>query len=321
MKHTLSLVFALFVCLLTACEHKPLILPEGDLARVKIVLDWSEVNPDEIPENVTLNFYPQNGTRIETTLPSDTEEQIVVLPYNTYRLLVTTGAEEVTTSHPGTLDTHTITVNQSEEGILGHILGTPSTQYREPEGYPQPLGHALTPVFAAVIERVEVGELTPVTTVIVKPRRVTARYNIIVNNFKVETGLAKIWGGALSGLSGALLPGETLFADKCRPATPTPVMTQPFILNWDGGLTANATAYTFGTPDFQQRQLLYIYIWSDQNGLLAQPYDVTDIIANAPDPMNVDIIIDFLGFSNKDDAPYAPNVSGYEEGGTEEIIM
>lgn len=320
MKHTLSFLLAAFVVLLTACEHKPLILPEGDLARVKVVLDWSEVDTDDIPDYVDLYFYPQSGTCIDKILPSDQEEQVVTLPYNVYRLLVTAGSEEYLTAHPSAWDTHTLTINTNPDGVVGHILGMPTVQYREPESYPQPLGCALNPVYASIIERVEVDEGTAMTTVVVKPRRVTARYNIYVNNFQVDSNLAKIWGGALSGLNGALLPGQTLFADKCVPAVPTPVMTQPFVLDWRGELTATATAYTFGVPDFEQKQLLYIYIWSDENGLLTLSYDVTKIIADAPDPMNVDIVIDFAG-ALPDGSPADPSVSDFEDVEEEVIVM
>lgn len=321
MKYSLSLMFAALVCILTACEHKPLILPDDATARVKVEFDWAEVAPEDIPDDVTLYFYPTAGAHIEKNVPTGQSDHFVTLPCGSYQMLVTVGSEELVTPHPSSIATHSLTLNENPGGVIGQILGTASSAYNEPINYPAPIAFALDPIYAFIIERVELPEGSSTTTIVVKPRRVTARYNITINNFQVDANMAKVWGGAISGLNGALLPGLTLTADKCQPVIPTPIMTQPFLLNWDGSKVATATAYTFGTPDTNQRQLLYIYIWSDQASLLAQTYDVTKIIADAPDPMNVDIVIDFLGFDMQDNQPYTPGVSDFEDEEEQIIVM
>lgn len=323
MKHTLPLMFAAIVCLITACEHKPLILPDDETARVKVEFDWSEVAPADIPDNATLYFYTDDGDCIPKTLPTDQTDQYVVLPYGHYQLLVTTGSEEYVTPHPSGIPTHTLTLNHNPGGVVGQLLGTSPLSYDEPTNYPAPIAYAIDPIYAHIVEHLQLAEGTTTTTVIVKPRRVTARYNITVKNFKVDAKLAKIWGGAISGLNSALLPGKTLFADHCCPATVNPLITQPFQLDWDGtATTATATAYTFGTPDTQQPQYLYLYVWSDKSSCLAQTYNVTKIIADAPDPMNVDIVINFLGMETTDDElPFQPGVGEFEDGNEQEIIM
>lgn len=355
MKHTLSLFFAALVCLLAACEHKPLLLPGDETARVNVEFDWSEVAPGDIPDNATLYFYSTTGDCIQKTLPTNQADQVVVLPYGVYQLLVTTGSEEYVTPHPGSIPTHSLSLDDNPGGIVGLILGSSASSYDEPTDYPSPIAHAIDPIYAYIIEHLELPEGTTTTTVVVKPRRVTARYNIIVNNFQVDKDLARIWGGAISGLNGTLLPGKTLFANHCCPAAINPIVTHPFLLDWDGTPTATATVYTFGTPTHPlttqpqapttqpqapttqahpsttqpqtltaqsqapatQSQLLHLYVWSDKSSRLSLTYDITKIIAEAPDPMNVDIIINF---NSQGGAPFTPGVTDFEEE-EETIIM
>lgn len=314
MKHTLSLLFAALVCLFTACEHKPLIMgPVPSNPGVTVIFDWSEVNPDEIPETVDLFFYPEDGDggAIDRTLPTDEDEQFVPLPYNVYRLLVTAGSEQYTTRHPGPWDALSLTIDEQPNGVIGHILGQSNTQYREPDNYQKPLAYALDPIYAYIIERVDVnGEES--TTVVVKPRRVAARYNVYVHGLKVNPSYVQLFGGALSGLNGGLLPGKTLFSDKCVPAPDANIVTQPFAFDWKGEETATTKLYTFGVPDTDQRQLLYLYIWSDENGLLSLRYDVTNQIAKATDPMNVDIHVGNTDFDTDHGDGFGPDGSGYD---------
>lgn len=317
MKHTLSLLFAALVCLFTACEHKPLLLPPSS-ANVNVIFDWSDVDPDEKPETVDLHFYTEDGTTVDRTVPTDKDEQDVVIEPNVYRLLVTAGSEDVTTTTPGSIATHTMTLMENPLGVVGHILGDTNAQYQEPVDYDKPLGYALDPVFAYVIERVEVSG-TQKTTIVVKPRRVSARYNIYVHDIKFDPASIKLFGGALSGLNGTLLPGQTLSDVKCVPADPSLVMSEPFAFDWKGEEVATTKLYTFGTPDSEQAQNLYLYIWSGETGLLALKYDVTDQILAAEDPMNVDIHVGNVGTG--DNAGGGLNVNDYEDGGNTDLIM
>lgn len=316
MKYYLSLCVVTLLCALTSCEHKPLIDFDNSM-EVKIEFDWSEVLPDQIPEQAILNFYTETGDNFIVTCPTDQEEQIVRLHNNVYQLLVTTGSDVYTTQHPRGILTHALTLNDNPGGIVGQLFGTPSVPYAEPDNYPVPISYAIDPIYAAIIERVECTNGERTTRIIVKPRRVTARYNVIVNGFSVDAAQAKVWGGAISGLNSSLLPGKTLFENKCQPAMSNTVLTQPFFLKWDGGDTAIATIYSFGTADNDQGQLLYLYIWSDKNSCLKLTYDVTNVIEEAPDPMNVDIVIGFNGVSN----PFGPNVSDYEDEDDQLIVM
>lgn len=311
MKYHLISVLAALVALLTACEHKPFDDYGGKVA-VNVEFDWSEVTSEDIPDNATLYFYDEEGNAVTPVLPTD-KGSTVFLDYGVYHLLVTCGSEEFTTTHKGSLDTHYLSLNDNPDGVIGQILGSPSVIYREPANYASPITYDIDPVYAYIIERIELPEGTATEKIIVKPRRVTARYNIIVNNFKPDANIAKIWGGAISGLSATLLPAKSLITGKCAPAQSASAITHPFALNWDGVKTATATLYDFGTPNPDQHQLLHLYVWSDQQSLLSQTYDVTKTIAEAPDPMNVDIIIDFLT-SEKENGGYSPEVSDFENG-------
>lgn len=295
-----------------ACEHKPLIHPGDDYALVKVVYDWQDVEPEEIPEQMTLYFYGADGSIVVRELPTQKEEQTIVIPRSIYTLIAhNDNAENTSVSTSTTPDEHTIRLLSAENNLVSTLFDKTTIDYVSPTDYASPLSVVPERVVAAEITAIDLTEMRENVTITVRPQRVTARYDVVIEKFNVNRKNAQVWAGALTGVNATLMPQLTLHADHCVPNAGEGCITVPFRLNWpEGSTTATSTFYTYGAPAEGVLQMLHLYVWSDSNSRLSRTYDVTEIIRTAPNPKHVQIIINF---SKGGEDPFSPDVDDWED--------
>lgn len=116
------------------------------------------------------------------------------------------------------------------------------------------------------------------------PRQIVSTYAVVINNVANLDGVVRI-SGALTGLaSGRML------ADGSRPGEP---VTVPFNLKSQGKDTITGSFYTFGLPDTgSSANILHLYFWLSDGQKLSYEIDVTRQVAEAPDPLDVQINLD-----------------------------
>lgn len=316
--HLKTIVLALMAAICAACEHKPLIQPNGEYARIRIEFDWQDVNQNEIPEQMTLYFYDNEGNTVVRDVATQLDDHYVILPRSIYTLIAHNREEESTVINPTVPQKHTIKLLEAPDDLVGTIFGKTTVHYLAPTDYPSPLSKTPHRVVAAEITTINLCETTEDTVITIRPRRITAQYDVIIKNLNIDRTATKAWAGAITGMSATLMPQPTLHTDRCVASADAGLTTIPFPINWpETSTTATATFFTFGSPNDQQSHLLKLYIWSDAQSRLSRTYDVTDIIRQAPNPMHVEIIIDFNHEGTGQ--PFSPDVDSWED--IEETII
>lgn len=316
MKHLTTALLAIFAFVMASCEHKPLILPEEGMARVRIVFDWSNIDPEDVPEEMAIYFYDsERHSYLRQVSAKSTAPQVVNLPAEEYQLVTYNRNDNINSFTTDSWMNHVITLNEAAQSLTSTVFGETTTIYRNPVDFPLPLSEQPAVIVGQAMRDVSVhpaeGEEVVVTIV---PRYLTARYDVTLRNFHIDRNLARVGAGVLSGTNGTLMPVATAMVGQCRPSAPSPLVSVPFLLQWgEGSAVATSTFLTYGAPD-DQPQYLYVYIWSDADSFLTRVFDVTDIIRQAPDPMHVSIVLDFNGGGTTEgNNPYLPEVDGWEE--------
>lgn len=317
MKHFAKALIAILALITTACEHKPLIMPDEALAPIRIIFNWENISPDDIPQEMTLYFYaPDHQPQIRQVPVAAKQGIEVTLPADIYNIITYNPNDDAYSTDHLTWLQHAISLHQATGDLPTTLFGNTTATYRTPTNYLLPLAHPLPPIVGATLQDVDITTTTPdhITTITITPQYLTAHYDVTLTNFHIDRNIARVGAAALSGINATLLPLPTTQTGYCQPTTPTPVMTLPLTIQWaEAAAIATGQLHTFGVTT-GQRQLLYIYIWSDSQSFLSRTYDVTDIIHDAPDPMNVHIVIDFQGIDTQaGDEPYTPQVDEWEE--------
>lgn len=299
MKRYGLLSLLVLIGILTACEHKELCFDHPHTADLRVIFDWRYA-PDARPSSMRLYLFPKTEKEPLVYEFTDRTGGTVTVPAGHYRALC---------------------LNSNTEFILYRN----AEHYESFEAYltegafPRPVprnGQSIRAVPDMLwddrAEEVEVVASREGQTLTLYPKIVVRHYTVeIINAGNLEYISSGEIFGSLTGMSGGFMLGEDTPTDE--------LATLPFDMTSDGKTTVKADFYTFGYPPASETpQSLVVYAVLNDGKKYSFAYDVTAKIHEAPDPMNVHIVLDGLPLPKPidDDSGFNPNV---DEWNTEEI--
>lgn len=279
MKRLCYLYMGILLCLLVSCEHKELCYDHPHAGSLLVVFDWKYA-PDARPASMRLYLFPETGGEPLLYEFGNHTGGKIAAPAGRYRALC---------------------LNSDTEFILYRNTG----QYESFEAFltegsfPRAVPHSGNAEKQSVrlapdrlwCDRTESLEVMPAfkeQTLTLYPRMTVRHYSVEIRNAENLQYLTsgEIFG-SLTGMSGGFMLGAGLPTDE-------PVVL-PFDMASDGKSTVTADFYTFGYPRASEtRHDLVVYAVLNGGQKYSFTYDVTSKIHEAPDPMNVHIVLEGL---------------------------
>lgn len=306
-RHLILPLMALGV--LTACNHKDLDVLYDDAGNVKVVFDWRNA-PQAAPQSMEATFFDSEGSAEPVRFQfAGREGGYVHIPAGTYSVIGqnsdnTDWAYRRNEQDPNLFEIYT--GDAARLNALGlNVRALPRARGSEEERM------ALTPgvLYGDRRDGVSLDVTSREQTVTLYPEEVTCHYSVEVRDVENIQNLADAsLDATLSGLA------EGYYQGQGKP-TETPV-TMPFTLSenrTDNTLTGNFL--TFGEPSgANHAHSLIVYMVFTDGTKRYQTFDVTDQVADAPDPRNVHIIVSGLNIPRTidSDGGFRPDVDPWE---------
>lgn len=272
---------------LASCEHKELCYDHAHLARVDVVIDWQQA-PQADPSGMYLYLFPSQGGEPLRYEFLDREGGVIEVPYGTYDVLsFNSGTETILYRGIDAWDTFELYTRQASlvEGM--GMMASAGFDLPRPVGAEEQPG-ALEPdmVWSARTTRFTVlPDETQVQTLELQAGASTPTYTCEIRNAE-NLKYASALSGSLTGMAGGFLVGPDRPTDE--------VVCVPFAVQADAAAqTVTARFHNFGANSQQAHQLVVYAILADGSKWY-YTYDVSDQIRQAPDPLNVHIVLDGL---------------------------
>ena len=284
-----ALIAALITGTLSSCDHKTFCDPEPAVSKVHVVFDWRKA-PGAAVTGMSLYLYPTAGGEMLRYDFDNALGGVVEIPPGNYRALFLNNDTETTllrgTDAYGTFEAYT------RPSYLLEPLGIQSSPAEaNPTG--EEVALPTDPVWGGRDGAVEVpaakavGEGAYDHQLTFYPERETSRYTVEVRNAENLRYVSAL-SFSLSGLSGSM----ALASDARSPLR----TTIPFEgrTNADAG-TATGHFHAFGLPSSGNKlRTLVIYVIMTDGSKQFYSFDVSGQVNDAPDPLNVRIVIDGL---------------------------
>ena len=284
-----ALAAALVAGTLSSCEHKEFCEPSPSVSRVRVVFDWREA-PGASVTGMSLYLFPSSGGE---ALRYDFDNALggtVEIPPGSYRaLFLNNNTETVLLRGTESYEAFEAYTRQA------HLLEPLGLQLSPAEANPSGEEVALPadPLWAGRDGAVEVPPATGGGgeaydhRLTFFPKRETPRYRVEVVNAKNLKYVSAL-SFSLSGLSGSLTA-----ATGARSPLRTTVPFEGRTDAEDG--TATGSFHAFGLPASGNRlRTLVIYVILTDGSRQFYTFDVSRQVNEAPDPMEVRILIDGL---------------------------
>lgn len=313
----LVLAVTMIIALTTSCEHKELCYLHPHTGTVRVEFDWTE-SPDADVPTMSVYFYnAESGELVKFgTADADTGMSIS-LANGTYSVITYNSNSDAV--YPGDVDnyyTHYLSTRQGAitEPSAGYNDAKTSNVPRVPSASNETVRITADRMWGCAKADIQVqvaeGE---VQTITLTPRELTCTYTYEIRNVKNLSSVMRM-NAALTGMSGVLYMSTGMVAEE-------PV-TLPLYSEWNDD-TIYGHFFTFGRNESDDiREFLTLYVWSTDGTQRSYgttgtdaTFDVTDQVENAPDPRNVNIVIDGLELHKSDptssDAGYQVTVDGW----------
>ncbi len=252
---------------------------------------WSE---EQRPEGMTVWFFSTdaNGSDYRFDIASPAGGK-VSLPVGNYKMLtVNNDAKNVAFTHEDSFDDYTASVAKED-----HTWKTADDE----EALVTPPGMLWATTIGSVnisVEGATYGYITDSRRIWCHPEEICARYHVEVRSVE-NLKSAKAVQSALSGLSATVNVGEHTLSDTD--------ITESLTLKADSDNSLTGDLLTFGKKhDDPTHNFLVIRFRMSDGSIHEVTTDVTEQIVNAPDPMNVDIIIDDITLPDTGEEPPIP---------------
>jgi hypothetical protein len=291
---------AALLAVTTSCEHKELCYHHPHEGRVNVIFDWRYA-PDANPETMSLYVYPKDGSQAERIDFNGRNGGTIEIMEGEYTFMCFNS------------DTHNITYHVSDNPKYGtetynlFELITDDTSVLSPLESPgradapradgtddERVAEAPEAIWGdtqtdVVIESIKVVDEQ---TIIMYPRQLHCNYSVKVLNVNNIENVAQM-SATISSMAGGVLVAQRTPNDE--------IVTVPFGMTADvaDGI-ASGTLHTFGHCPEGTDHTHSVVIYTIMNDGLKYVYtvDVTDQVHNAPDPYNVEIVIDELPLPN-----------------------
>lgn len=314
MKRLFSILSLGAALMLGSCEHKELCYDHRHNAEVDVVFDWSKA-PDADPETMDIYLIPENGGPAERfQFPGRNGDRITV-PLGRYHAVGINSDSETNLlrgkEHWNTFEVYT--VNASILSTLGVRGGEPP---RAEGTEDERVAYAPDRLWTAGKRDIRLTDPESSYTITLYPEYSLPHYTvkvINVTNLKYTYGVS----GTLSSMAGGLKPGNG-------------ELTEERVLISFGGQadkeagSISANFNGFGDcPTVAAPHMLTIYVVLSDGSKYYRSFDVTDQVHNAPDPRNVEILIDGLELPKPiiNGGGFQPDVNDWANGEDIEIEM
>lgn len=279
MRTIYALAISLLACLFAACEHKELCYDHSHTADLQVVFDWRYA-PEARPASMYLYLFPDQGGKPLLYEFTDREGGTATVPAGHYHALCLNSDTEFI------LYRNQDAYDRFEAYLTG---GTFSRPVPRAEGTDMQ-GIRSTPdrLWSDHSDLMEVVADLPGQKLVLYPKLSVRRYTVEIRNVE---NLKYLTRGEIFGSLTSMSGGMLLNADQPTDET----VTLPFDMSSDGKSRIEAEFYTFGYPSAStETQYLMVYAILDDGQKYSFTYDVTSQIHEAPDPMNVHILLDGL---------------------------
>lgn len=264
-----------------ACLYEECNCEEFD-TEVNVVYEWEKAH-DANPEGMSVLFYPINGNpywRFEISKLGGN----IKLPKGDYNVMsFNSDTSSIIFENQEDYESALITCRESD---IGTILSSNLYGNNPPRNAADTLQPILqTPDMIWCAKQADVETSAKPTYITMTPVPLIAKYTVrILNVENIESAYQA--GMSISSLSSGriLSTGQALAHD----------VTMAGSLQKNGDNSMSATINTFGRISGRGNSHLLVYFYLRDGERKAFQYNVTSLIENAPDPMNVEIIIDSI---------------------------
>lgn len=278
----------------TACEHKPLWMPETPIKPTEVEYDWSECR-DAVTPGMTLYLYPMENDESPWLFNLKSTGGTITVPEGYYRAISynnnTDGLLFRNTGNYCLIEAYT------REGNLLDGFETPYTGSLPSRTADEPVVIMPDMMWTAA-ETVEVnGEKLTLT-----PHRITPLYRFTASDVRNISGVADVCA-SLSGLIGGIYLND--YKGASYPVT----MPSKAKKATDNSITGSMV--TFGIPpEPSARNILTLYFRLKDGSKHSFNFDVTTQIRNAPDPFDVKINVAGVNLPELPEPPVNPDEGG-----------
>lgn len=257
---------------------------------VDVGFDWN-ASPSANPEGMSVLFYPTDGNpywRFELKNEGGQADP----PAGAYNIISFNSDTSINVFE--NQESYQSVLVTSQESLLSDALSLDWSANQPPRSAGddnQPVMKSPDPMWVAYKEQFSVTD--ELNSVILSPVAIVAKYRVKVMNVD-NSESSYLAGFSISGLSaGRYLSSLRLIEHE---------VTVPGNLMKSESDIFEGSIYSFGKITDMGSSHLYLYFNLRDGSKKAFSYDVTSIIENAPDPMNVEIIIDGISLPPVDTA-------------------
>ena len=322
MNKLFSILLLTVILILGGCEHKELCYDHRHNVELEVVFDWSK-SPGGSPYLMDLYLLPEGGGRTEhyqfgRNRNSEITGGKISVPIGRYRAICLNSDSETNmlrgTDSWESFEVYTIT------GSLLSTLSASGVRADEPpraEGTDdERVAYAPDGLLVGIEQNLQLTVPGNSYRVTFTPENALCNYTVrVVNvtNLKYTQGVS----GTLSSMAGGLLAGNGELTDE------RVIMSFNGKSDWEVS-TITGTFHVFGhCPAVPNPHWLTIYAVLSDGRKIYKSYDVTDQVHNAPDPRNVEILIDGLELPKPitNGSGFQPGVDNWQDGEDIEIEL
>lgn len=284
------ILLGVFMLTVSACRHKDLIYDAEDRSEVYVVFDWRNA-PDANPSSMLAYFYSANSKEGLLYTFADITGGRISIPYGHYSGIGINGdnADRIGMRYTDDPDAFEVFTRDAENLEANAIVSrsVPRAPGTEDERM------AKTPAMVwtdrqdnILLDNDNVGEDKNIHVIRFYPEEAVCHYTVDILDIEHPEYLdGTEVDGTLSGMAEGFKVGAHTSTDVA--------VTMPFVLSsQNSGTSLNARFLTFGECSTTRRQhILSVYVYLTDGTKWYHTYDVTDQVANAPDPRNVHIVV------------------------------
>lgn len=270
----------------------------GEEVDITIVNDWA-LAPDADPEGIAYTFYI-DGVKDHWRFDFPGREAgKVILPTGDYRFLMyndDTSGVRFESGHDGTM-VATSRPGHILEGLPGWSASDTITYTREKVLIcPDMMWSGSYSDVIVTYDQLTYSDSTATYTsrlsennpmqLVTRPQQIVSTYSYEIVNVENLSGVKRMCA-AMSGLAASLCVNNGLRSSQA--------VTLPVKAVKSGDNTIAGEFFTFGLPRAARApNLLYVFVWLTDGRRYVYEFDVTSQIVNAPDRLNVHVVVDSL---------------------------
>ena len=288
MKTYIKILIASVLPLCTACVHKDLYFEEDAYSDVKVVFDWSQA-PDANPSSMAVYLFDGVSAEPMRYIFVGREGGHARIPAGSYSALSMNSDNEDWAVLRNNNDIDNFEIMTSDAPVLRayglETASLPRTRGTENERI------ASTPgmLWGSREDSLLLPEGNYQKVLTLHPSEAVCHYTVTVKDVKNIGFVRGVEVDAtLSGMSEGYMHGKQCSADNH--------VTMPFVLTADYDADILTSRFlTFGECSGDaQKHIITIYLYLSDDSKWYYTFDVTEQIANAPDPRHVDIVVSGL---------------------------